>query len=170
VVDTDPPAGTPAKRGDEVTLFVSTGNTTVPECEGLSQDDCVAALVTQGLVQGKVTTETSDKAPGTVIRMSKASGDSVKQGTKIDLVVAEARKTVKMPDLSGMNESAAQTTLDALGLGVVFMNEPSSNGVAAGIVTRSEPKAGATLTAGDKVTVWISTGPPASQQPVAPTP
>ena len=83
VISSSPAAGTTLARGDQVALVVSLGRdlVVVPEVAGMSIDGAVAALRSEGLVEGDV----SGPAGGKVNATDPEAGASVDRNTVVDL-------------------------------------------------------------------------------------
>ncbi len=121
VISTDPSAGTKAKAGDTVVIYVSQGaeekTVEVPDLSGLSEAAAKGALETNNLTLGNVTYEfNSDVAAGLVIRQSVSAKTEVKEGTTVDIVVSNGAesKTYKgnvSGNISTNDETLAQTTV-----------------------------------------------------------
>lgn len=97
VISQDPSAGTKAKAGDTVTIYVSQGTESakVPDVTGKTQQEAQTALGDAGLNLGNVSEDYSDTvAEGSVISQSVSSGQYVDKGTKVNLVVSKGAKTV----------------------------------------------------------------------------
>ena len=91
VVSQDQPSGSFVAQGSPVNLVISSGPemVTVPSLEGLTQAAATLAINAAKLKAGTVTQQTgSAVAPGKVISQSPASGDSVVQGSPVDLVIS----------------------------------------------------------------------------------
>lgn len=98
VISTDPAAGTKAKAGDTVVIYISQGaeekTVAVPDLSGLSENAAKGALETNNLTLGNVTYEfNSDVAAGLVIRQSVSAKTEVKEGTTVDIVVSNGAET-----------------------------------------------------------------------------
>ena len=83
VVSTEPPSGTSVERGATVEVVVSRGPdlVTVPDVDGLSEDEAISALESAGLVAGSST----GPAGGRVFDSDPGAGASVLRGTVVDL-------------------------------------------------------------------------------------
>lgn len=92
VIRQNPSDGSTAKKGETVTLYVSSGKeeklSEVPNLVGLSESAAKNLLLERGLTWGDIKTEKSNKSAGTVTRQSIRPGIEVKQKTSIDLVVS----------------------------------------------------------------------------------
>lgn len=65
---------------------------------------------------------------------------------------------VVMPDVIGLSEGQAETVITAVGLTIGRIREESSSSVSTGLVARTEPAAGETVSDDTQVTLFISTG------------
>jgi len=95
----------------------------------------------------------------------------VEEGSAVDLQVAGAPSPsatpVAVPDVVGSSESAATSQLTGAGFSVVISRQEDDS-VPAGSVASQEPQAGVLATPGSKVTIVVSSGPPAPT--ASPTP
>ncbi|MDR0365262.1 MAG: PASTA domain-containing protein, partial [Bifidobacteriaceae bacterium] len=161
VVGTDPPKDTPGKRGDRVKLLVSSGQTTVPDCTGKTQQECSDMLAEAGLRVGVVDSEDSDEEPGTVLSQTPSPNSTVDQKTPVNVTIAQQSATVPVPDTEGMTQAAAEQALKDKGFTVNVQQVPSAT-VPAGYAIRTVPGAGDQATRGSVVILEVSTGPPAA--------
>ncbi|NAZ82581.1 Stk1 family PASTA domain-containing Ser/Thr kinase [Kineococcus sp. R8] len=90
VVRTDPGADASAAPGTPVTLYVASGQVTVPELVGQAVDAARAQLNELGLQANVTSEESSDASPGQVLSQSVSGNAKVDVGTPVDLVVASA--------------------------------------------------------------------------------
>lgn len=159
----EPKADKQLETGQAVTIYVSSGReqTTVPDVEGLSLEDARRELRAAGLRVGDVTEQESDEEPGTVLRQFPEAGDEAAVGTRVDLVVA-AQSTV--PDVVGLTEGDAKSTLEAAGY-EVEVNKAPSNEVEEGRVIAQDPEAGAEYEKGLTVTILVSEGAEEQEMP-----
>ena len=72
---------------------------------------------------------------------------------------------VKVPQIVGLTEDAAQTTANSAGLGIKKAGEESSEQYPAGQIVRQDPAAGATVDRNTTITFYVSTGSGATQIP-----
>lgn len=86
-------AGVRIERGQTVTLIVSSGPPpccTVPDLEGMTEEEAKEALADAGLVLGaKDEQETDEAEKGTVIDQNPAPNETKPEGTEVDIVVAK---------------------------------------------------------------------------------
>src|SRR5690606_28112051 len=94
---TDPVAGTSVERGQEIAVYVSTGQemATVPTLVGATLAEATTALDGAGLKLGAVTSVNDpDLAADTVISAQYEAGEEVPLGTVVRLDVASGEVTV----------------------------------------------------------------------------
>ena len=109
VISQKPEGGSPAKKGDTVTIMVSQGKEaiSVPGVLNRTQEEAVNILTQAGLSVTSTSTEPSDTVPkGNVISQSIVEGKYVDKGTAITLVISSGSNktyywtkfTVSAPD------------------------------------------------------------------------
>lgn len=97
-ISTDPKAGSKAKAGDTVVIYISQGQeektVEVPDLAGLTEATAKGSLETYNLTLGNVSYEfNSEVASGLVIRQSVPAKTEVKEGTTIDIVISNGAET-----------------------------------------------------------------------------
>ena len=99
----------------------------VPNLSGLSQSDAKAAIAKAGLVAGTVTEEYSeDASAGAVLRQNPAAGVQVNGGSAVGYVVSKGQAPppkISVPDVSGIDETAATKAIEGAGLSMVPYEE-----------------------------------------------
>ncbi len=129
VISTDPSAGSKAKAGDTVVIYVSQGKeektVEVPDLAGLSENAAKGALETNNLTLGNVSYEfNSDVAAGLVIRQSVSAKTEVKEGTTVDIVVSNGAETKTYKGTVSGNISTGDETLSQSTVTVnVYIND-----------------------------------------------
>jgi serine/threonine-protein kinase len=159
VIEQSPAAGIEVGAGTPVNLVVSSGPelVIVPEVEGLSERDAIAALQDIGL---RFTTDeefSSTIARGLVIRSEPAGGTEVQSGDTVLLVVSLGPEPVEVPNLVGMTRGQAESTLAGLGLqtNVSATSQPVADPGQDGLVVAQVPSVGASVLPGDIVTITL---------------
>ncbi len=98
---------------------------------------------------------------GEICEQSVRKGQKVTKGTTIKLSVSKGAQTASMPDLRGYTtQQVADTMSDLisqLSISLAYSYEESED-VDEGKVISTDPAAGATLSAGDSVTITVSSG------------
>ena len=115
---------------------------TVPNVEGLT-DAATTAIAGAKLTVGTVTQQTSNTvAAGKVISQDPASGSSVAQGSPVNLVISSGPQMVTAPNVEGLTQDAATTTITAEKLTVGTVTQQASDTVAAGNLISQNPASG----------------------------
>jgi eukaryotic-like serine/threonine-protein kinase len=157
VISTNPAAGIEVQHGSPVTVYVSSGpqEASVPEVTGESQAAATAALAAAGLKETVVKREVAEPSAGTVISQSPASGTSLKVGSSVTIVVAQALKQATVPSLVGQSEAQAIATLTGADLTSKTVQRTVTEPAKVGIVVQQSPAAGHKLSKGGEVTIAI---------------
>src|SRR5215217_2286435 len=165
VFDQNPNPGNRIQKGDRVTLLVSTGppKTSVPDVVGMNYGDAVQALNDVNLSATKHEVF-SPKPVGKVISQDPPAGEQVVEGTEIVLDVSRGAKQVAVPNVVGMSEDDAKTTLEQAGFQVSSTSAPSDS-TPEGIVSDQSPDGGTQATKGSTVTITVSSGPSTTTVP-----
>ena len=132
VIRTDPDAGASVSPGQEVRVYVSSGQetTTVPTLEGLGQDAAAAALQSAGLVMGSVTPRNDPGlAAGTVISADQPAGATLPLGATVNVVAATGR--VVIIDVTGYTIDAATRELEGPESQLLVVTQPDPGCTAA---------------------------------------
>jgi serine/threonine-protein kinase len=155
----DPEQNTKLEKGKTISYWISSGEgkVEVPDVTQMDQTKAAAALAKLGL---EVTTKpevNTEVDAGTVLRQNPEAGKKVDAGTTVTLTIAAASNTVKVPYLIGMMKDNATTSLQSMNLTPVVQEVDSEQ--PGGTVVDQDPKSGAELQPGDKVTVYVSNAP-----------
>jgi serine/threonine-protein kinase len=151
-----PHAGDSVVKGTNVRINVSRGAkpVPVPDVTGQPYANAKSALEGQGFQVAREDIQ-SDFAQGTVVAENPPSGTDVPRGTKITLSVSKGPATTQVPDVTGQNQSTAETILTGAGLtpSVVYdpVNDPSQDG----IVLSTDPAQGADAKSGEVVIMHV---------------
>src|ERR1700675_4059502 len=162
VISQDPASGNSVAQGSPVNLVISSGPqmVTVSKVEGLTQDAATTALTGTKLMVGTVTQQTSNTvAAGNVISQDPASGNSVAQGSPVNLVISSGPQMVTVPNVEGLTQAAATTAITAAKLTGGAVTQQSSNTAATGNVISQDPASGSSVAQGSPVNLMISSGP-----------
>ena len=140
------------------TLVVAPG-AKVPGLVGRPRAEAVAAVRDDGLrpIVHEVWADRVDA--GTVARQRPREGAEVDDGAKVDLWVSRGPLHIPSPNLTGMRSAAATALLERESL-AARKRKAATRNVPKGEIYRQQPAAGATVTRGDTVTFWVSSGPP----------
>ena len=103
---------------------------------------------------------------GRVVSQDPAPDRMVKSGSTISLTISSGPSTDTMRDVLNYSLENAKTVLDNLALDLVINVVEESSDLAAGTVIRTDPVYGEPLTAGQTVTLYVSSGPAITLVPV----
>ena len=126
VITQSPAAGTVVTAGSTVTITVSTGapapqNPTVPDVVGLSQSDATSKLQSAGFKVTSAQAANADVPSGDVISQSPPGGTAVAAGSTVTITVSTglaANQKPTVPDVVGLSENDAKSTLEGAGFKV----------------------------------------------------
>ncbi|MEZ0446426.1 Stk1 family PASTA domain-containing Ser/Thr kinase [Cellulomonas sp. ICMP 17802] len=170
VTKTDPAEGTTVPAGSEVSLFVSTGNVSMPDVTGKTTAEAKDILNASKL-QANTSPVESAQTPDTVVAQDVAPGTLVKQGRTVNLQIAVAPTTATIPnDLVGKTYDQVVAELQGLGL-KNFNRIDDVSDQPDGTVLRTDPTAGDEVPLDQQIDIHVAkaaTGTGASASPPKP--
>ncbi|MCP1421972.1 MULTISPECIES: Stk1 family PASTA domain-containing Ser/Thr kinase [Paenibacillus] len=159
--------GDVVKEGSEVQISVGAEKELLKmiDVKQVTYDEAVKKLTALGIKEDQIQRKdefSNDVASGSVISQTPGVNEEFDPVTvQIELTVSKGTETVKMPDLKNHTRSEAEEKLKSVGLVLAQVQEESSYTVDQGKVTQQWPvEAGAEVSPGDKITIFISTGYP----------
>jgi eukaryotic-like serine/threonine-protein kinase len=173
VISTDPPGGTAAREGSEVSLRVSSGarEVEVPLVVGQTQAVAEAEIRSEGLVPS-VEKRSAPGDPGRVLEQSPDAGNRVEEGSTVAIVVSKREAQVSVPNVIGRTRSNAVSSLRAKGFVVSVQEEEIEVESQDGRVIDQFPSPGTSAAKGDTVTIFVGSftaPPPPTTTPTTPT-
>lgn len=131
---------------------------TVPDVRKLKLDDVKSQLEELGL-KVETTEESSDEVDaGYIISQDLEPGTQIEEGMTINLVVSTGSNNyTSVPDVKNRSASEAASLLRQNGFAVSEQSEYSDS-VDEGLVIRTNPSAGASVSKGSTVTIYVSKG------------
>ncbi|SFQ34891.1 serine/threonine protein kinase [Amycolatopsis arida] len=158
VIRTEPPAGTDALLGDEVTVVVSAGRPTVPAiAPGTPVDQAEQAIRDVQLDprhDPALDDYSHDVPQGTVLKVDPQPGAQANIGDRVRLGLSKGPPPTPVPNVVGQPKDAAFQALRQAGFEPYEAGTEFSADVAKGAVTRTDPAAGTTGVR--KVGVYVS--------------
>ena len=147
-------------------LFAQTEDVQVPSFLNMLLEDIDNNDYPNFQIQVKewVTDDTVEQ--GRVVSQDPAPDRMVKSGSTISLTISSGPSTDTMRDVLNYSLENAKTVLDNLALDLVINVVEESSDLAAGTVIRTDPVYGEPLTAGQTVTLYVSSGPAITLVPV----
>ncbi|MCW2614911.1 MAG: serine/threonine protein kinase, partial [Frankiales bacterium] len=160
IIEQDPDPNGRVRKGGTVRLLNSLGpdRRAVPSVLGATQEAATAALRRAGLEVGAVTRAFDRIRPvGTVVSSDPPSGERLRPGTAVALVVSKGPDLLPVPDVTGRPVADATKALAAAGFKAA-PTEVFSDSVAAGRVVSQEPAQGQAVR-DSTVALQVSKGP-----------
>ncbi len=148
----NPPAGTPLRRDQPLTVVVSRGPAPVdvPSVVGMERQQAIDTLRGGGLNSNAVEAFSNDVDKGLVISQDpRSDGGKVARGSTVTLQVSKGPDLVKVTDVTGLPLSEAVATLQAAGFvvdGTCFLCRD-------GTVTLQDPQAGSMALRGSTISL-----------------
>ena len=157
------------KKGDklpestEIVITVSLGaeEVTVPDVSTYTDEQATQVLKEAGfeVLHSYEFSDTVEKDK--IIKTNPEKNTKAAKGSKVTLVVSNGKevKTVKVPKVTGISESAATSSLSAVNLSVGNVTHENSDDVESGLVIRQSQPEGTEVEEGTKIDIVISEGP-----------
>ncbi len=163
VIETDPAAGESAKKGSEVTMYVSTGpqQVAVPALVGITFEAAKQRLSAKGLEYSSSEAE-SDRPAGEVISQSPNAGTKVDPDSTVELTISSgpADTTVSVPNVVGLDSDDAESQLTNAGLTVSVQTQDTSIQPQDGKVIDQNPSGGGTVNKGTRIVIIVGSYDP----------
>ena len=169
VIDQSVPEGKKVKKGTEIGVKISLGLSSedMPNVIGKSEKAAIERI--ENLVGAKVKVEyvfDDEIAVGTVVDQSPSSGSKITAESAIQIMVSKGAesKPIAVPNVEGLPEAQAKSSLTALGFVIGSVTPAESSQVPKGNVITQTVPAGQELAKGSVVGLVISSGPPAKEE------
>jgi beta-lactam-binding protein with PASTA domain/predicted Ser/Thr protein kinase len=165
VLRQDPAAGSELEAGKAVTIVVNSSapRVEVPDVVGEQEADATRMLTDLNL-KAQAEPQVSDAPIGEVLSQSPPAGEAVPRGSVVRLTVSSGAGTGEVPDVVGLDRTAAANELGRAGFKSDAQDEASDT-VEEGTVIRTDPEAGTALEKGETVVIYVSSGPASSIVP-----
>ncbi|MEU7584217.1 Stk1 family PASTA domain-containing Ser/Thr kinase [Streptomyces sp. NPDC041068] len=157
VCSQEPGADAEVKKGDTISVTVSTGSPKimVPDVQGLSYAEAEKLLKDKGFTNIEQETEESDRTPGKVIGQDPEGDTKAEKSATITLTVAKEKKQELVPDVTGLDYEAAAKRITDNGF-TPARSDVASEDVEEGKVIKTTPAAGTPADPGSTVTVQVA--------------
>lgn len=151
VTRTEPAIGESATKDSEITIYLSNGNTKVPNVVGMTQEEAEKLLKESGLKASVTIDKNSDATAGEVINQANKEGEVLEQGATVDITVSAGAKKVEIPsNLIGKHYMEVITELENLGFSKITTEGTNSTQYKREMVVLIQNKQGDTIS-GTKV-------------------
>jgi serine/threonine-protein kinase len=161
VVGETPSSGTVVGKGTRVSILVSTGpgSAALPGLEGLNAAQAARRLRAAGFKPTTQTQPSAKVAPGHVIATDPPAGTELQVGSPVTVLVSSGPAQVRVPDVTGQSQAAAEAALSTAGLTVGAITPQVSASQSPETVLSQSPTAAASLPAGGKVNLVVAQAP-----------
>lgn len=164
-----PPGGSKLVEGEVVTIWVVKGaqHLQLPSLIGQTPKYVETYLKDNGLLGKRVNGPSTTVPQGTVFKQNPRSGTTVARGDTVTYWVSTGPTQVLVPDVTGMDKTAAENTIKAAGLVVGSVKTQPSDTVQQGVVLWQSPTADTKVDKNSAVDLVLSSGPSLSPSPTA---
>ncbi len=159
-------SGTKVKKGDKITITVSSGKplVSVANVVGKTKESAESTLKSQGFKVVILENYDSNVEKDKVISQSPVAGSNQVKGSEVTIYISKGKPYKNVADVVGKSKTEAAQALSAQGFNLDFKEEYNSS-VASGYVIKQNPAAGSSIIEGSTITVYVSKG----KQPVTVT-
>ena len=162
-IETDPAAGESAKRGSEVTLFISSGPSQVgvPPLVGVTFEAAKQRLSAKGLEYSSTGVD-SDRPAGEVLTQEPDAGTQVDPGSTVELTVSNGPSDTdaSVPNVVGLTEAEAKSDLEGAGFTVSVQDQTTDIEQQDGRVVDQNPSGGSTVANGTRIVIMVGSFSP----------
>jgi beta-lactam-binding protein with PASTA domain len=132
---------------------------TVPDLDGLSQQDAQARITQAGLTVGTISREASTEAQrDTVLSSNPAGGAKADPQSPVALVLGSGPNTVAVPNVTGRQQADAIAALKSAGFTGSISTDQVDNLAAQGTVVEIDPAVGSQAAPDAAIRLGVSTG------------
>ena len=144
---------------DDIEEIIKDNYIIVPDVEGMSVSEAVAALQKEGfyVADGIIEIESNEIEMGKVVKTNPPIGSKQKKDTAVSLYISKGLSKIIVEDYTGKDFLEVKATLETLGIIVYITYEKvdNSNSYEEGIIMRQSIKAGEKIKKGDSITLFV---------------
>jgi serine/threonine-protein kinase len=157
VISQSPAGGSSASKGSHVSIIVSQGpaNVALPNVSGLGASQATEKLSQAGFKPTTKSEPSQNVSSGIVIGTNPPAGTLAQVGSSVTVLLSSGPAPVKVPDVTGQLQAAAESTLTNAGLVVGTVTQKTST-EPAGTVLSQSPSSGTSLHAGESVNLTVA--------------
>ena len=158
-----PEAGEKVSKHTKVEVVVSSGlvgsKKAIPDVRGMSETEAQNELEDAGF---KVTSSfqyDDSVESGKVISTTPEAGTKAEKGSTVTMLVSQGSDKKTVPDVRGMADATAQSTIKSYGFNVGTVTYDYSDSVEKGMVISQTVEPGTKASAGTSISITVSNGP-----------
>ena len=158
-----PEAGEKVSKHTKVEVVVSSGlvgsKKAIPDVSGMSETEAQNELEDDGF---KVTSSfqyDDSVESGKVISTTPEAGTKAEKGSTVTMLVSQGSNKKTVPDVRGMADATAQSTIKSYGFNVGTVTYDYSDSVEKGMVISQTVEPGTKASAGTSISITVSNGP-----------
>ncbi len=161
VTGQDPAGGSRVPKGSTVTLTVSAGPGTarVPDLTGQARSAARKALTDLGFEVTEEQQPSDSITENHVIGTRPDVGEEQEKGSSVTLILSSGKERVAVPNVKGLAEDEARTTLESVGFKVAATEQETTDEDQVGKVLSQKPASGSAAKGGT-VTIAVGKAPP----------
>ena len=158
-----PEAGEKVSKHTKIEVVVSSGlvgsKKAIPDVRGMSETEAQNELEDAGF---KVTSSfqyDDSVESGKVISTTPEAGTKAEKGSTVTMLVSQGSNKKTVPDVRGMADATAQSTIKSYGFNVGTVTYDYSDSVEKGMVISQTVEPGTKASAGTSISITVSNGP-----------
>lgn len=158
-----PEAGEKVSKHTKIEVVVSSGlvgnKKAIPDVSGMSETEAQNELEDAGF---KVTSSfqyDDSVESGKVISTTPEAGTKAEKGSTVTMLVSQGSNKKTVPDVRGMADATAQSTIKSYGFNVGTVTYDYSDSVEKGMVISQTVEPGTKASAGTSISITVSNGP-----------
>ncbi|WP_071459401.1 Stk1 family PASTA domain-containing Ser/Thr kinase [Bacillus massilinigeriensis] len=160
IIKTNPEAGSVAKEGAEIDLYISSGKKKfeLDDYTGRSIAEVERLLERKGFKEIIKNEEFDESEAGTILNQYPSAGEEmVPDETEIEFIISKGPDLIVLKDLTGFNKKGVEDYGETAGF-AIDITEEYSESIAEGLVIRQNPAPGTSLKRNSRIAVVISKG------------
>ena len=158
-----PEAGEKVKKNTTIEVVISSGlvksKKQVPDVSGMSETEAQKELEDAGFKVISSFQYDDSVASGNVINTTPSAGTKAEKGSTVTMLVSQGTDKKTVPDVRGMADATAQSTIQNYGFNVGTVTYDYSDSVEKGMVISQTVTPGGKAAAGTTISITVSNGP-----------
>lgn len=156
VIDSSVKDGDIIEAGSKVEVVISKGKLEMPKIESI---DTFKIWASENKINYQVNYDFSDTVKsGDILKCSHNTGDAIKENDTVIITISKG-KSISVPNFIGTSQSNAKSKCSSLGLSCTIRDGDYSDKYQNGVILKQSQSAGAKVSSGSNVTLYVSKGP-----------